>query len=99
MIENIPPDCFDSLEEWNEYVQKFWTSLTSDLRPKWDAENFNYCLDCTPAYQYAMLQLGRCAHPETRFFVHTLHEDTELVGIRVLDKIIAQEAASIVMAG
>ena len=49
------PACFDSDEQWHEWASQ------ADLS---ESPRYQYCIDCTPAYQDKMHAAGRCAHPD-----------------------------------
>lgn len=53
------PSCFDSLAQFRAWV--------AAARAARDTSTLAWCEDCTPAYQEAMIEAGRCARPYVQF--------------------------------
>lgn len=49
--------------------------MATTLPPK------DYCVDCTSGYQQRMLDVGRCSHPEVRFYDVTSVQNGEILEI------------------
>ena len=41
-----------------------------------------YCTDCTSEYQDDMKEQGRCAYPETKFWLVLDEDELEIIGVR-----------------
>ena len=75
-MDETYPLCFETEGDFNT-----WVSSAVELGIE-DAE-YNFCLDCLPAYQLLAKRNGVCVSPQT-FFVPFLDDDgeEELIGIR-----------------
>src|SRR5262249_1665332 len=74
-IIEIRPLCFDSDEQWKE-----WVAAARQVRGFSNAvhKGINHCEDCTAQYAEKMRACGRCEHPEVEFKGrHPLIEDTK----------------------
>lgn len=73
------PPCFKDEEHYQEW--EFLNRMSGSLAAR------DYCGDCTLQYQKKMIDLDKCLHPETEFYIFKKiladgDEESEVVGLR-----------------